>query len=112
VLRGAVTAVDSAAGTVEVTVAGGNAFGRRFTGETVVFSASSAVVQGVESDGVAGLSLGDVLVGDAVTVQARLPRAARPDGSVVAARKITDRTERDAAPVLPPVVEPVVEPAA
>lgn len=113
VLRGAVTAVDAAAGTVEVAVTAGNAFGRRFAGETVLFDASAAVVEGVETDGVAGLTLADVLAGDAVTVQARLARTARPDGTTVVARKVADRADRDPAPVAEPTPDPVVtEPAA
>jgi len=52
------------------------------------------------------LTLADVLAGDAVTVQVRLPRSARPDGSTIAARKVIDRAEREAAPTAP--VEPVV----
>ncbi len=111
VLHGQVTAVDAAAGTVEVAVTSGNAFGRRFAGETVVVDASAAVVEGVETDGVAGVSLGDVLAGDAVTVQARLPRSARPDGSAIAARKVVDRAERAPAPVGEATQEPEDEPA-
>ena len=111
VFQGRVVAVDASAGTVDVLVRKGNSRGRRFRGEVVTFALSGAVVEAVETDGVAGTSAGDVLEGDAVVVQARLAQAARPDGTVVAARKLVDLAEREPAPVSEPVVaepEPVV----
>jgi hypothetical protein len=48
-----------------------------------------------------------------VVVQARLAQAARPDGAVIAARKLVDLAQRAPAPVSAPVVvepEPAPEP--
>ena len=105
IFKGTVSSVDVEAGTVVVDVTSGNAIGRRFKGETVTFDLASGKVSSVETDGVLGITLADVLAGDKVVVQARLARATTPDGSTLTARKLTDQTERE--PVL--VEEPVVE---
>ena len=98
VFRGTVAAIDAEAGTVDVTVTSGNSRGRRFRGETVTFDLAAAKLAGVETDGVLGISLDDVLVGDRVMVQARLPRATAFDGTTIDARKLVDQAERE--PVL------------
>ena len=109
--HGRVVAVDAEAGTVAVRVRKGNALGRRFRDAVVTFDLRSGAIAADEADGIAGITLGDVLAGDRVVVQARLPRTARPDGSVVAARRLVDLTERTEAPVLDaPVAAPVDEP--
>lgn len=102
VFRGSVTGIDALAGTVDVAVRGGNAVSRRFRGEVVTFSLADAIVEGVETDGLAGLTIGDVLVSDRVLVQARLPRTTAPDGTTLAARKLVDQAEREPVEVVEP----------
>ena len=88
-----------------VTVASGNAHARKggFVGQDVTFDVASAKVVAAESDGVPGVSAGDLQAGDAVLVQARLPRGTKAAGSdaapaAIVARKVVDKTH-------PPVVD-------
>lgn len=113
VFAGRVLAVDVAAGTAEVLVRKGNSRGRRFRGEVVTFGLASARIDADDADGAAGITVGDVLAGDRVVVHALLPRSTRPDGSVVAARKLADLIEREDAPAdgePAPDTSPVVDP--
>jgi hypothetical protein len=96
VFKGSVVAVDAAAGTVDVRIAKGNSRGRRFAGEVVTFAVPSA---------------DDVVAGDRVAVHARLAQNARPDGTVLSARKLVVLTEREPAPVVEPAPQdPAPEP--
>jgi hypothetical protein len=109
VFKGRVTAVDAAANTVTVEILGGNARGRTWRGKVVTFALAGAVVEGVETDGVAGLTATDLLAGDRVTAHARLPRGAAADGTEVAARKLVDHAEREPVAIAEPVTEPITE---
>ena len=62
-----------------VAVAKGNSAVRKggFVGQDVTFDMSAAKVHAAESDGIAGLNMGDLKVGDVVTVHARLPRGTK-----------------------------------
>ena len=96
-LRGSVTAVDAAAGTITVTVKKANhgRRGARLRQQTVQFDASSArlIVRDSNGDGVRDLN--DVAEGDAVRVQADLPRTGSLDlTQPVTARSVQDRARR------------------
>lgn len=96
-LRGSVTAVDAAGGTITVTVKKANhgRRGARLRQQTVQFDVSSArlIVRDSNGDGVRDLN--DVAEGDAVRVQADLPRTGSLDlTQPVAARSVQDRARR------------------
>jgi predicted membrane-bound mannosyltransferase len=106
-----------------VAVAKGNSAVRKggYVGQDVTFDMSAAKVHAAESDGIAGLSMGDLKAGDVVTVHARLPRGTKaPVAGVqdavapapIVARKVNvkraaaeeaDEVEETAAPVVPVV---------
>jgi opacity protein-like surface antigen len=86
-----------------VTVLSGNAHVRKggFVGQDVTFDLSTAKVVAAEFDNVAGLTAGDLQVGDRVVVQARLPRGTKAEDGAAAegaepaaikARKVVDQT--------------------
>jgi hypothetical protein len=96
-LRGSVVAVDAGAGTVTVAVKKANhgRRGARLRQQTVQFDVSSAriVVRDVNHDGTRDLN--DVAEGDAVRVQANLPRTGSLDlTQPIAARQLQDRGSR------------------
>jgi hypothetical protein len=81
-----------------VTVQSGNAHVRKggFVGQDVTFDLSAAKVLAAEFDGVAGLSAGDLQVGDSVLVQARLPRKTKaPEAAQEGAATEGATTETD-----------------
>ncbi len=81
----------AADGTVEVT--GGNAHARRggLIGDAVDFDFSDARVVVADTDGDGESTVADLVAGDRVLVQARLPRRS-PGTGPFAARKVVDRT--------------------
>ena len=108
-----------------VTVAKGNAHVRKggYVGDDVTFDFAKAKLVVAETDGVAGVTAADLRVGDALLVQARLPRgtkapepAAAGTGSeatpaaAIVARKVVDKThppveDADEAPEAPEAPE-------
>ncbi len=92
----------AADGTVEVT--GGNAHARRggLIGDAVAFDFSDARVVVADTDGDGESTVADLVAGDRVLVQARLPRRS-PGTGPYAARKVVDRTN-------PPADEDASEP--
>jgi hypothetical protein len=76
-----------------VTVAGGNAPVRKaeLVGATVMFALEDARLRVADTNGDGAVDPTDVLAGDQVLVQARLPRT-EPGEGPFAARKLVDRT--------------------
>lgn len=76
-----------------VRVLHGNSFTRKggLVGQDVTLDFANAKLVVAESDGVEGLTLADVRVGDVVLVQAKGPRKLE-EGSTLVARKLVDKT--------------------
>ena len=93
-----------------VTVGGGNAKVRKggFVGETVAFDVTAAKLRVADTDGDGALTAADLVEGDKVVVQAKLPRT-DPGEAPYAARKVVDQThpkaDDDEAEAPAPVVE-------
>jgi len=79
-----------------VTVASGNSRVRKggYVGRDVTFDLSTAKLVVADTDGVAGLTVADVQVGDVVLVQARVAKPAGDDEqpAAIVARKLVDKT--------------------
>jgi hypothetical protein len=76
-----------------VTVTGGNAKVRKgeYVGQTVAFDVSAAKLRVDDTDGDGARTAADLLEGDKVVVQAKLPRT-DPGEAPYAARKVVDQT--------------------
>ena len=76
-----------------VTVSGGNAKVRKggFVGETVAFDVSAAKLRVADTDADGAVTAADLVEGDKVVVQAKLPRT-DPGEAPFAARKVVDQT--------------------
>ena len=76
-----------------VTVSGGNAKVRKggFVGETVAFDVTAAKLRVADTDGDGAVTAADLVEGDKVVVQAKLPRT-DPGEAPFAARKVVDQT--------------------
>ena len=86
-----------------VAVSSGNSRVRKggFVGTDVTFDLSAAKVVADDTDGVAGVTLADVKVGDKVLVQARLPRGTKAPEPVTEAPTATESTDESAAEEAP-----------
>ena len=112
-----VVATGGSATTVTVTVSGGNSRGKAFEGQTVTFDLSAAKVNVADRNGDGKTDGADVLTGDKVVVQAKLPRDAKADAGPFKARKLVDQTapkadedEKDDEAPAPTPVAPVTTP--
>ncbi len=76
-----------------VTVSGGNAKVRKggFVGETVAFDVTGAKLRVADTDADGAVTAADLVEGDKVVVQAKLPRT-DPGEAPFAARKVVDQT--------------------
>jgi len=76
-----------------VTVSAGNAKVRKggFVGETVAFDVTGAKLRVADTDADGAVTVADLLEGDKVVVQAKLPRT-DPGEAPFAARKVVDQT--------------------
>ena len=97
-----------------VTVSAGNAKVRKggFVGETVAFDVTNAKLRVADTDADGAVTAADLVEGDKVVVQAKLPRT-DPGEAPFAARKVVDQThpkvaDEDEAPA-PVVPAPPVE---
>jgi hypothetical protein len=88
-----------------VTVAKGNSRVRKggYVGQDVTFDLSQAKLVVADTDGVPGITVADVQVGDEVLVQARLPRGSK--APVVEAPAATESTEEPAADEAPAAIK-------
>ena len=99
-----------------VTVSAGNAKVRKggFIGETVAFDVTGAKLRVADTDADGAVTVADLLEGDKVVVQAKLPRT-DPGEAPFAARKVVDQThpkvdeEEAPAPVEETPAPPVEE---
>ena len=99
-----------------VTVSAGNAKVRKggFVGETVAFDVTGAKLRVADTDADGAVTVADLLEGDKVVVQAKLPRT-DPGEAPFAARKVVDQThpqvdeEEAPAPVEETPAPPVEE---
>jgi hypothetical protein len=92
VFKGTILSVDAAAGTAVVNVTKMNRRGTSTADLTVTFDLAKAkiAVADANADHVAGLA--DVVAGDHVLLQARLPRRSPDLSGTVVARKLVDQT--------------------
>ena len=97
VAKGVVKSVDAATGTVVVTVAKGNKYGRDWKGQDVAFNLTQGKVVVADVNGDGKSDLGDVKAGDKVLVQAKLPRDKTGLAQPYAARKLVDQTSPPAS---------------
>jgi hypothetical protein len=76
-----------------VTVSGGNARVRKggLIGETLTFTLETAKLRVADTNGDGAVDVTDIVAGDKVVVQARLPRT-EPGEGPFAARKLVDQT--------------------
>ena len=90
-----------------VTVSSGNSRVRKggFVGTDVTFDLSAAKVVAADTDGVAGVTLADVKVGDKVLVQARLPRGTKAPEATTEAPTATESTDEPVADEAPAALE-------
>jgi hypothetical protein len=108
IVRGTISAVDTAAGTATVDVAATpgttNKHARGWAGKTIVFDLSTAKVKvSVDRNADGKRDLADVLGGDRAKVTARLAKGSAPvEGQAVKAKRLTAK----------PVTETVPEPTA
>jgi hypothetical protein len=92
VLKGAVTAVDTAANTVTVSVTGGNHAAKAFKGQTVVFDVSKARIRAADSNGNGTRNeLADVAANDKVLVHVHLAKGTTATPPL-AAKQLVDKT--------------------
>ena len=88
IFRGTVASVTDNVVTVDVTA--GNRFGRKFADQPVQFDVSSARLRVADTNGDGKRDISDVVQGDAVLVQAGLPRKADVT-QPIAARRLLDK---------------------
>ena len=88
-----------------VTVTSGNSRVRKggYVGQDVTFDLSQAKLVVADTDGVPGITVADVQVGDEVLVQARLPRGSK--APVVEAPAATESTEEPVADEAPTAIK-------
>jgi hypothetical protein len=91
VFKGTVAAVDAEGTDVTVAVTRGNRAARRFVGRQVTFDVATAKLVVADIDGDGAPDADDVRPGDAVVVQARLPRSVTATAPLPA-RRLVDLT--------------------
>jgi VCBS repeat-containing protein len=92
ILKGAVTAVDTTANTVTVSVTGGNHAAKAFKGQTVVFDVSKARIRAADSNGNGTRNeLADVAANDKVLVHVHLAKGTTATPPL-AAKQLVDKT--------------------
>lgn len=105
--RGTVVAVDSAAGTLTLSVVRGNRHARAHAGRNVTFSVTSARFAVADRNADGALDLADLSAGDRLRVMARVSSSALVEP--VGATRITG--DRSSTPAPAPEPEPDPEPA-